>query len=122
VEDFARRLNASWQSPAAKAPAPQKADAERVAAVQSLLSGCLSSLGLSKHLQVRRLGRCGPPKSRADRRAWCVAPQVVAARQGGGAAAAPARWDVDRTASARVPGGTLSLRVVTSFTPDRAPV
>ncbi len=55
VEDFARRLNANWQSPLAAAKvSTQRVETEALAAgVQSLLTRFIQSLGLAKHLQVR---------------------------------------------------------------------
>jgi hypothetical protein len=47
--------------------------------------------------------------------------QVVATTNKGGGAALPApSWEMDRTTSARVPGGTLSVRIASTFVPDNA--
>lgn len=58
VEEFRGRLNAKWQPrPAPPQPASaQQSTSENVAAVRSLLTSCLQSLGLADHLQVRPCG------------------------------------------------------------------
>lgn len=58
VEEFKSRLNAKWQprpAPPQQASA-QQSTSENVAAVRSLLTSCLQSLGLADHLQVRPCG------------------------------------------------------------------
>ena len=54
VEEFTRRLNANWK-PRTAAPPPQastQATPDGVAAVRSLLTSCLQSLGLADQLKV----------------------------------------------------------------------
>ena len=117
VEEFTRRLNANWKP--RTAPKPQAASAQStsdsVAAVRSLLTSCLQSLGLADQLKVR--AREG---GWVDTRAVALTgvrfhAQVTATNRIANAFAPSA---VDRTASVRVAGGTLSMRVVTAFVPD----
>ena len=63
VEEFTRRLNANWKP---RAPPPAQASAQTtpdgvaaVAAVRSLLTSCLQSLGLGDQLKVSPAGSIG---------------------------------------------------------------
>ena len=66
VEAFTRRLNAKWQPRPAPPPqaSAQKSMQDNVAAVRSLLTSCIQSLGLTDQLQVR-----APVLARAGQRA-----------------------------------------------------